>query len=136
MEKTIVIDGVEYILTPKNTGVTDAQPTIDATSILDDYIFSEETPTVVEEVIDASPVMIVENTNGIQTAIPRESAYRKRFENRQVRIEDITIRNNFKMKDLLNFKELPEIAQADTGSDRIPSGLGGFYGRGIERDIY
>ena len=139
MEKTVIIDGVEYILTPKITPTVKSEPIVETRSILDDYVVLDEVrPVLPENVPQTTPsnVKIVELVDGVEKAVARESAYRSRFLKREIRPQDISVRADFHTQDIRNFKELPEIAAVDTRTNRPPSGLGGFYGPGIERDIY
>ena len=117
--KTIVLDGIEYVLIPR-----------DLFEKKEEVV--PETPPA-DDLSDFEPeesVKITDSISGIKKAQGNEYGYKKRLEQHKLQPEDVMVLKT-------NFEEMPEtqeIARNDF-KHRIPPGKWGFYGPGAERDL-
>ena len=126
--KTIVLDGVEYVLIPRETfesitGNTQEEPQAEVSSPIDDFEVEKKEPIV-------DSISIVESVQGVPKAQGKESEYVKRLQTHTLRPEDVMVlKTNFD-----DMPETPEIARNDF-KHKMPPGKWGFYGPGVERDL-
>jgi hypothetical protein len=142
MQKTIVLDGVEYILTPKESVVESSK---EGRLAIDDFEIPE-TPTTPPTSVVAEPtpepeplepppsnVMIVNHVDGVQEAIPKDYEYQGRFLRHEITTQDRIGPVKPTINPTSAFQELPEIKLFDAGREP-PKGKFGFYGAGMEAD--
>lgn len=126
--KTIVLEGVEYLLVPTEMlamvqGVEPEEPEEPEAPSLEDF-----TPPVIQGKKDS--IVVVNTMPNVAKAEGTEYDFAKRLKERNLRPEDVMVIKT-KFEDL---PEIPEISQNDF-KGKTPPGKWGFYGKGIERDI-
>ena len=143
MVKTIVLDGVEYLLIPLDEVKKDENPVPEPSqdAFLEDFLGTELSPYHLpseetsnqQETSNFDTVKLVDATENIDApkAVPQEYEYRKRYLKHQLRVSDITAQKippHFE-----NYEDIPEI-EANMVRN-IKTAKAGFYGPGVEYDI-
>ena len=135
--KTMVLDGIEYVLIPKDTfekslGIPSTPKEQPVENKISDFEVPVETKP--KEEIPEESVVIVDSTSSVKKAQGSIYGYAERLKVRKLNAEDVMVtRTNFQ-----DMPETPEIARNDF-KDKIAV-LGskakwGFYGPGAEKDI-
>ena len=146
--QTILIDGKEFVLVPKE----DLQPVIQVKEtiqpetpgdILNDFLPAETTPSsslpkpleiaTIEEATESVRIVDATSLINIPQAASKEYEYRKKFLTKTLTPHDVkTYRPNYAL--VKDFTEIPEIAALDSGNAPSQSTGPSFYGPGPQFD--